>query len=110
MKEEGKFVILLNIKFRSIIRGDFMCIYGVVNIDMVNSRKLSNRPKVQDDLKEYIKSANLDYRDYLLAPITVTLGDEWQIVLKDPSNSYKFIELFQNFLRIMKLTFMLELE
>ncbi|SCG82045.1 hypothetical protein DW1_0425 [Proteiniborus sp. DW1] len=75
-----------------------MCIYGVINIDMINSRKLSNRSNIQSDLKNYIRLVNSNYQKYLLAPITITLGDEWQIVVKDLSKSYKFVELFQKFL------------
>ncbi len=76
-----------------------MHIYGVINIDMIDSRKLLDRSSVQSALKDYIQTVNSQNQEYLLAPITFTLGDEWQIVLKDPSNSYKFIEIFQTFLK-----------
>ncbi|MGF7056885.1 SatD family protein [Brassicibacter mesophilus] len=76
-----------------------MCIYSVINIDMINSRKLHNRSSMQSAIKNYVQTVNMQEQEHLLAPITFTLGDEWQIVLKDSSDSYRFIEKFQVFLK-----------
>lgn len=70
-------------------------IYSVINIDMVNSRKITQRMKVQEELLEMIKNFNEKYASILLSPITLTLGDEWQVVLKEPQKSYFIIDLLQ---------------
>lgn len=76
-----------------------MRIFAVINIDIVGSRKLKDRKIVQENLRAYIQKLNLELKDILLAPIKITLGDEWQIVLKDVSKSYYLINKFQNYLR-----------
>lgn len=75
-----------------------MCIYSVINIDIVNSRKIVNRVELQTQLKEYFKKIDIKYEDILVAPITFTLGDEWQIVLRDVSKSYNIFNEIKNFL------------
>ncbi|WP_125153804.1 SatD family protein [Clostridium rectalis] len=75
-----------------------MKIFGVINIDIMDSRNLTNRKFIQNELRNYINKLNIELKDILLCPITMTLGDEWQIVLKDISKSYRVIRIFQNFL------------
>ncbi len=76
-----------------------MNIYSVINMDIVKSRDIINRKDAQDSLKKFIQKINKENKDLLLAPITFTLGDEWQIVLKRPFESYRIIDKFQSFLR-----------
>lgn len=76
-----------------------MRLFSVINIDMAGSRKLKNRQVIQEELKTYIQKINVELKEILLAPIAITLGDEWQIILKDPSKSYYVINKFQGFLR-----------
>ena len=73
-------------------------IYSVINMDIVHSRKIKNRIEVQNIIKNYLKSLSKKYEDKLLTPITITLGDEWQIVLKDISKSYTIITEINEFL------------
>ncbi len=71
-----------------------MNIYSVINMDIVNSRKIENRIEFQHELKKYFKELDDKYKNILIAPITFTLGDEWQIVLKVVEESYNlFIEI-----------------
>ncbi|WP_066497293.1 SatD family protein [Abyssisolibacter fermentans] len=74
-------------------------LYSVINIDIVGSRKLVNRKIIQEKINYYISYMNKEYIDLLLSPITITLGDEWQIILKTPSKSYRIIDKFQELLR-----------
>ncbi|QUI25540.1 hypothetical protein HZI73_26030 [Vallitalea pronyensis] len=70
-------------------------IYSVINIDMVNSRKLSQRLTIQDELLEMVDDFNKEYTSLLLSPMTLTLGDEWQAVLKKPEKTYFIIDQLQ---------------
>lgn len=72
--------------------------YSVVNIDIVSSRKIENRVEFQESLKEFFKIINEKYKNILIAPITFTLGDEWQIVLNSPHKSYDIFKEFQKYL------------
>ncbi len=73
-------------------------LYSVINMDLVASRNIKARPLLQKKLHNYIEKVNMECKDILLAPITITLGDEWQIVLKKPGKSYYMVEKFQKFL------------
>lgn len=77
-----------------------MDIYGVVNMDIVGSRKLSgdNRSKVQETIKNYMDCIYDEYSEILIAPIGFTLGDEWQLITKEPSQCYNLIHKFQQLL------------
>lgn len=76
-----------------------MKLYGVINMDIVDSRLLNNRKDVQENIHEYLDVWNNKHKDILLTPITITLGDEWQIVLKNTYKGYEVINAFQSFLR-----------
>ncbi|MBV7274212.1 hypothetical protein I6U48_14995 [Clostridium sp. PL3] len=76
-----------------------MGVFAVVNIDIAGSRKLKDRKVLQEDLRAYIQKLNLELKDILLTPMRITLGDEWQVVLKEPNKSYYIINRFQSHLR-----------
>lgn len=76
-----------------------MKLFGVIDIDIVASRKIENREIIQEKINNFVQLMNEAKRDILLTPITFTLGDEWQIVLKEPKKCYEIIGDFQKFLR-----------
>ncbi|ATW26943.1 SatD family protein [Candidatus Formimonas warabiya] len=76
-----------------------MGLFGVINMDIVNSRKMKERKTFQNNLLDFIETMNQKYLNTLLvAPIRIILGDEWQIVLKKPAQCYRVIHEFQQFL------------
>lgn len=75
-----------------------MKLYGVANIDIVGSRKIRNREQLQEHINQYIDTVNKKYSGILAAPVTLTLGDEWQIILSKPSEIYNLIHEFQQML------------
>lgn len=76
-----------------------MNIYSVIDIDIVDSRKIVDRETFQEELKGYLNKLSEEYAGILVAPITITLGDEWQIVLKDVGESYNICMKIQQHLR-----------
>lgn len=74
-------------------------LYSVINMDIMNSRDIKDREVVQNKIKLYLKSISEKYKSILVSPITMTLGDEWQIVLKDISESYNVFKEIQLFLK-----------
>ncbi|GFZ33756.1 hypothetical protein CSC2_42820 [Clostridium zeae] len=75
-----------------------MNIYSVINMDIVGSREIEGRAVIQEELKQYFRQLYIENRHLLVAPITFTLGDEWQIVLKDPKESYNMFLKIKDFL------------
>lgn len=75
-----------------------MEIYSVINMDIVGSRLISERDRLQNKLNEYIDIVYQKFQKYLPTPISITLGDEWQLITDSPSESYNIIHEFQQFL------------
>lgn len=69
--------------------------YITMTCDMKNSRMLSNRDVIQFQLIDMLKSCNLKFKDYILSPFLITLGDEWQGLLKENSPIYDIISFFK---------------
>ena len=75
-----------------------MKIYSVMNIDIIDSRKIINREVFQKALKVYLKELSDEYTSILVAPITITLGDEWQVVLREVKESYNVYMAIKEYL------------
>ena len=75
-----------------------MKLYGVVNMDIVGSRKIKDRQQFQTKLNQTISRMNEKYHNILLCPAAITLGDEWQLITGRPSESYNLVHEFQQFL------------
>lgn len=75
-----------------------MKLYGTINMDIVGSRHVKDRQRLQEFLSSCIDTVNKKYPHILVAPITITLGDEWQMVTDRPSESYNLVHEFQQLL------------
>lgn len=72
--------------------------YSVVNMDIVASRMVKDRERLQNNLNGYISQMNNKFSSILVAPITITLGDEWQLITNKPSEAYNLVHEFQQLL------------
>lgn len=72
-----------------------MVLYGVIILDLVGSRNVKDRRHVQNQLDAYIDKVNEKYAKILVTPITITLGDEWQVITSSPSECYQIVSEFQ---------------
>ncbi len=75
-----------------------MKLYGVVNMDIVGSRKVEDRQGLQVSLNDHISRINDKYVGILAAPVSITLGDEWQLITGSPREAYNLIHEFQQML------------
>jgi hypothetical protein len=75
-----------------------MKLYGVVIMDIVDSRKIVERHQFQQRFNLIISRISKKHADILAAPIAITLGDEWQVVTRRPSECYNFVHEFQQIL------------
>lgn len=60
--------------------------------DIINSKDYSNRDEVQVLLKNKLKYLNSKYKEALKSPITITLGDEFQCLIKEPEVCFRIID------------------
>ncbi len=72
--------------------------FCVVNMDIVGSRKVKDRNRLQVNLNSYIDQINQEFASILTVPITITLGDEWQLITDKPYESYNLVHQFQQLL------------
>jgi hypothetical protein len=75
-----------------------MNLYGVLTMDLVNSRNITERMDIQENLNRYIEIINNKHSKILLTPISITLGDEWQLITTNPEECYNLAHEFQKLL------------
>ncbi|WP_315110086.1 SatD family protein [Clostridium intestinale] len=64
--------------------------------DLKNSRTLSNRDEIQYILIDTLKKCNLTFKPYIVSPFIITLGDEWQGLLKENTPYLDIINFFKS--------------
>lgn len=72
--------------------------YSVVNLDIVGSREVKDREQLQRNLNSYIDQMNNKFNSILVSPISITLGDEWQLITSKPAEAYNLVHAFQQLL------------
>ncbi|SHJ28868.1 SatD family (SatD) [Clostridium cavendishii DSM 21758] len=70
--------------------------YITMIFDIKHSRNLLNRNEIQENLIKVIKKCNQLFSDIILSPFLITLGDEWQGLLKGDSDYNEVIKFFKN--------------
>lgn len=75
-----------------------MNLFGVVTMDIIGSRKILHRGEFQSKLIKYIDIINEKYSHILPTPISITVGDEWQLITDHPWKCYDLIHEFQQLL------------
>lgn len=70
--------------------------YIVMICDIKNSRSVSNRLEIQLRLIDAIKKCNEVFKDFIISPFIITIGDEWQGLLSKYSCCNDIIEFFKN--------------
>lgn len=83
-------------------------LYGVVTMDIVNSRGIESREKVQNKLIDYINMINARFSNILVSPVSITLGDEWQLITDSPFECYNLVHEFKKLCGRMMLSSMPE--
>lgn len=63
--------------------------------DIKNSRLIENRQNVQLELIDTLKKCNLKFEKYIISPFIITLGDEWQGLLKEDAPYLDILNFFK---------------
>lgn len=65
--------------------------YTVIIGDMIDSKKIVDRQSVQTKFKDVLNQINDKYADDIASKFTITLGDEFQGLLKNQQNIFNII-------------------
>lgn len=71
--------------------------YPIIMADVVESRK-ANQTLLIKDFKNIVQFMNKKWNTSILSPLTITLGDEFQGVLKDMNSCYKMVFDIEEFI------------
>lgn len=71
--------------------------YIILMADMISSQKMP-QPVTQNEFKHIVSEINSKYRKNILSPLTITLGDEFQSVIKDVNTAIKIIIEIEEYL------------
>lgn len=70
--------------------------YLTMICDIKKSRDIKNREELQHRIIEMLKEANKEYNELIVSSFLITLGDEWQGLLRYPSSYETIIDFFNN--------------
>lgn len=74
-----------------IVQEDYIAVIG----DMMNSKTIKNRKEIQQKFKQILDEINHLYQDDIASKLAVTLGDEFQGLLKDSQHLIKIIMMIE---------------
>lgn len=75
-----------------------MTIYGAVIMDLVSSRSLKKRDEMQQYIFSCIQMLNVQFEKWLEVEAAFTVGDEWQMLVRNPAHAYALVHDFQQML------------
>ncbi|MHA2202469.1 MAG: SatD family protein [Candidatus Hodarchaeales archaeon] len=75
-------------------------LYFIVTCDLIQSKKVDERSKVQQELRHAVNIVNERYSNDLLCPFTSVWGDSFQGALKSLNGFYNIIETFEQLISI----------
>lgn len=78
--------------------------YAIIG-DIKESKKIENRGEIQDKLKNVLKDSNELYGKDIAAKFLITLGDEFQGLLKKPTHLLEIIKYIQREMYPVELRF-----
>jgi len=67
-------------------------LYLVIIGDIIKSRELNNRYQVQQEFDSAVHETQMTYGEGLISPITLTIGDEFQSVMRNGRGLFRIID------------------
>lgn len=65
--------------------------YAVITADLVLSRQLKDRARVQGQMRSLLQQLNAEFNQSIVAPFRITLWDEFQGMLRNPADIPKVV-------------------
>lgn len=72
--------------------------YCTIICDIKSSRKIENREEIQYKIIDMLKETNKIFKDLIISPFLITIGDEWQGLTKYPCDYLKIINFFKEYI------------
>jgi len=69
--------------------------YCVITADVNRSRAIVDRETLQQNIIAAIRTVNKEFADAIAVPFAITIGDEWQGMLRSLANSYEIVTKFR---------------
>lgn len=69
--------------------------YCTLLCDIKDSRKFKDRELLQYKIIDMLNEANTLFKDIIVSPFLITLGDEWEGLLKYPCSYSNILEFFK---------------
>lgn len=79
--------------------------YVAVTCDLVKSREIPNRRKVQEKLLVVLNSINKEFKDFVIVKFSMTIGDEFQGLLSGIEKSYDICRTIEKEVYPLKVVF-----
>ncbi len=70
-----------------------MQMYLAVIGDIIDSKKIKNRAEIQSEMKKTFQELNQVYSDLIVSKFTLTIGDEFQALLKPTRGVWQLLDL-----------------
>lgn len=80
-------------------------LYTAITGDLVKSREIPNRSKVQTKMKKMLDRINKQFRDVIVVKFFIILGDEFQGLISSAEKSYDIIKEIQKSIYPVKISF-----
>lgn len=80
-------------------------LYFTIIGDMIGSRQLNNRAAVQKNFSAALQTVQKRYAEQIVSPFTVTIGDEFQAVLKETSHLFALLYEIEQSLKAVTLRY-----
>lgn len=80
-------------------------LYFAIIGDMIGSRTLKNRSAIQKKFAAALKTIQKQYTEQIVSPLTVTIGDEFQAILKDTSQLFNILYEIEQSLKTISLRY-----
>ena len=64
--------------------------------DVIDSKKMSNRPQVQVELETVLSQANSDFQEHFASLFTITRGDEFQALFYQTAPIFQILDWIQD--------------
>jgi uncharacterized protein YerC len=74
--------------------------YFIVTCDLIQSKKVLDRSKVQQEIKSALNHVNTHYSDKLLCLFVIVWGDSFQGALKSLKGFYDIVETFEELISV----------
>ncbi|MDA3907595.1 MAG: SatD family protein, partial [Sulfurimonas sp.] len=70
--------------------------------DIIDSRE-QNSKLLWEYLNEIVEQSNIEFKQYILSPLQIKIGDEFQVVMKDIQSSLKLLYYMNTYLMYKKI-------